>query len=455
MTIGLELRQKTKAGEFAGHAELKSAGGSQMLYVEVNSIGMYGEHPDSERQYVGSVGVIRDISKRIATQQAMNLAKEAADKANKAKSEFLSSMSHELRTPLNAILGFSQLLDDPENPLNGEQLSSVGHILDGGEHLLNLINEVFDLAKIEYGNISISIERIEPVQAVSQCILMANALAKKRGIKVTNNVSGNNIPWLYADMVLFKQVLINLLSNAVKYNRDGGQVTLDWLDAGEGMVRFIVSDNGLGIPKERHDELFVPFHRLGKEASEIEGTGTGLTIFRELVERMKGNIGFKSEPDQGSEFWIEFSISATQHENTLVTDNENNIDQIIGDNDTTFDKPKTLVYVEDNPANLQLMSRVVSNISNCRLLNASNAEDGLKLIEEKIPDLILMDINLPGMSGFDAMKILQEQNATRDIPVIAIAAAAMSESVTEGRTLGFAEYITKPFNVANVPKIII
>ncbi|MBT3767398.1 MAG: response regulator [Rhodospirillales bacterium] len=454
MTIGLELRLKTKSGEFAGHAELKALG-EQLLYVEVNSIGMYGENPNSDRQYVGSVGVIRDISERIATQQAMKLAKEAADTANKAKSEFLSSMSHELRTPLNAILGFSQLLDDPDNPLNGEQISSVGHILDGGEHLLNLINEVLDLAKIESGNISISIERIEPVKAVSQCILMANALAEKRNITVINNVLGDQIPWLYADLVRFKQVLINLLSNAVKYNENGGQVTLDWADTGEGMVRLTVTDNGYGIPEERHDELFRPFQRLGKEASDIEGTGIGLTISRELVERMKGHIGFKSQPDEGSEFWIEFPIASTQHDVTLVGDSKGDIEEVLEDGETTFKDTKILIYIEDNPANLQLMGRVVLNIPNCRLLSSSNAEDGLKLIDEKKPDLILMDINLPGMSGFDAMKILQGQDSTRNIPVIAITAAAMAESVAEGRALGFTEYLTKPFNVANVAKVII
>jgi len=449
MTIGLQIRLKTKSGTMGATVEVRAIG-EQLVNVEVNSLGMYGETSGIERQYIGTVGVIRDISDRIQAQEAMRMAKDSANAANRAKSEFLSSMSHELRTPLNAILGFGQLLDDPRNPLNEDQLSGLSHIMQGGEHLLDLINEVLDLAKIESGSVSISIEQIESVKAVSQCILMAETLAEKFDITVENKIKGAGIPWILADLTRFKQVLINLLSNAVKYNEPGGNVTLDWSDTEDGMVRFIVIDTGPGIPLDKQDLLFQPFQRLGKETSSIEGTGIGLNICRELMQQMNGRIGFTSEEGTGSRFWVDFPLSAAVDENAMIAQSIVSAAGQVEKIDLSFSSEKTVLYIEDNPANMQLMTRIFRDFPDCRLITAPDAETGLKLASSQKPDLILMDINLPGMNGLEALVILRETEATSGIPVVAVTAAAMDHDREAGMQAGFTEYLTKPFNI---PKI--
>lgn len=454
MTIGLQVRLKTKAGLPANHAEVKAIS-SQVVHVEVNAMGMYGDGGGAKRQYVGTVGVIRDISERVKAQESMHVAKVAADKANRAKSEFLSSMSHELRTPLNAILGFSQLLDDPSNALNEDQLTAVGHIMDGGEHLLRLINEVLDLSKIEAGSVAISIERMDPVKAVEQCVQMAAAQAEKAGIKLINKVVDGQVPWLFADLIRFKQVLINLMSNAIKYNEPHGTVTLDWMESNDGMVRFSVIDSGPGIPADKQDKLFVPFQRLGRETSTIEGTGIGLTISRELIYRMDGLIGFATEEGKGSTFWIELPMAANLDEETFVRERGDEISTALSEVGGEIREKKTVLYVEDNPANLQLMGRVVRDIPSCRLLTAPTGEIGLEMAREHVPDLILMDIHLPGISGIDVTKILLADEATRHIPIVAISAAAMSSDVEKGRKAGFQAYLTKPFNVGEMVTTIV
>jgi len=453
MTIGLQIRLKTKSGNLGATVEVRAIG-EQVINVEVNSLGMYGEAYGIERQYVGTVGVIRDISDRIQAQEAMRMAKDTANAANQAKSEFLSSMSHELRTPLNAILGFGQLLDDPRNPLNVDQLTGLQHIMQGGEHLLDLINEVLDLAKIESGNVSISIEQVETVKAVSQCILMAVTLADKFNITVENKVTGNEVPWIHADLTRFKQVLINLLSNAVKYNISGGKVTLDWALI-DGMVRFVVTDTGPGIPKAKQDLLFQPFQRLGKETSAIEGTGIGLNICRELMQQMKGSIGFSSEEGAGSRFWVDFPLSTAVNEDAVIAQSKNKVEELVKKMDVSFDTEKTVLYVEDNPANMQLMTRIFRDLPDCRLITASDAEAGLEMAIAQKPDLILMDINLPGMNGLQALAILLETKETHNIPVVAVTAAAMDHDREAGKQAGFTEYLTKPFNIPKIMRTVV
>lgn len=460
MTIGLQVRLKTRGGAPGGPVEIQAIG-NQVIYVEVNSLGMYGDEDgdtsvgSAARQYIGSVGVIRDISERVQAQNAMRMAKEAADVANQAKSEFLSSMSHELRTPLNAIMGFGQLLDDPSNPLNEEQMNGLGHILEAGEHLLGLISEILDLAKIEAGRFHISLEKVEPQSAIEQCLLMTATLAERFDIGVVNNVKGGTVPWVKTDLTRFKQVLINLLSNAIKYNNPGGAATVDWEDTGEGFLRIAVADNGPGIPLDKQGLLFQPFKRLGKEASAIEGTGIGLSISRELMTRMEGNIGFTSEEGKGSRFWIELPIAGSFDQESIIERSQEDISDLVGLTDNSFDTEKSVLYIEDNPANMQLMRRVFRRLPQCELLSAADAERGLAMIAEKRPDLVLMDLNLPGMSGLQALGHLRAQTTTRDLPVVAVTAAAMNVDRTEGLESGFVDYITKPFNVVDIVRTVL
>lgn len=457
MTVGLQVRLKTKAGTPGEPVEIQAIG-NQLVYVEVNSIGMHGEGKGAGRQYVGSVGVIRDISDRVHAQEAMRMARDAADAANMAKSEFLSSMSHELRTPLNAILGFGQLLDDPNNPLNEDQLSALGHIIDGGEHLLGLINGVLDLAKIEAGTLAISIETIDPASAIEQCILMAASLAEKTGISVVDDAQGSHPPKIMADLTRFKQVLINLLSNGIKYNRPDGKVTLSWSETDDGMVRFIVADTGPGIPKDKQRLLFQPFQRLGKEASTIEGTGIGLSICRELMHRMNGRIGFSSEDGKGSSFWADFPQSGVGDDLAHGVSGDQPLGVVaalLEEEGGVFSEEKTVLYIEDNPANVQLMSRIFRSLPAIRLVTAPDAETGLDLVRRHRPDLVLMDIHLPGMSGLDALEVLIGDEATRAIPVVAVTAAAMERDREAGLQAGFKEYLTKPFNIPTVVRTVV
>ncbi|MBF0266571.1 MAG: response regulator [Gammaproteobacteria bacterium] len=452
MTVGLEVRLKRKTGESAGEAEIKAIS-TQLVHVEVNSIGMYGDQSQNERRYVGTVGVIRDISDRIASKEALKSAKIAADSANKAKSEFLTSMSHELRTPLNAILGFSQLLHmPPQHTLNEEQISSLNYITDSGQHLLKLINEILDLAKIESGKTSFSIETVEPTRAIAQCLALTESLSKQNNLTIETNIEAN-VPNIRVDNTRFKQILINLLSNAVKYNKPGGEIELVCASTDDAMLRFSVIDTGFGISKENQKLLFQPFQRLGVDSTFIEGTGIGLTISRELVQHMNGRMGFRSNLDEGSCFWVDFPIAVGKFaSNSMIIDEDlqNSLGSITGE---PYEE-KTILYIEDNPANIHLVERIIKQIIKCRIIIATNAEDGLKEANKNHPDLILLDIHLPKMSGLEAVRILKNEPATKDIPVIAVTAAALPHDIENGLKAGFDEYLTKPFKVSDMIEMI-
>jgi len=395
----------------------------------------------------GTVGLRVDITD-------MKKAMENAEKANKAKSEFLASMSHELRTPMNAILGFTQFLQyNPKEPLSETQNSSVDLILRGGNHLLELIEQVLELSKIEAGHLSLNVDHTLARDVINQSLSLIQARADREGIKIIDRIDRDALPFLWTDSTRLMQVLLNLLSNAVKYNRENGTVTLTCQEIPDRMLRISVADTGSGIPLDKHDELFKPFERLGLEAGTIEGTGIGLTITRQIIELLGGHIDFESEEGKGSTFWIDVPISAKQDLDAVNVHIAASTGRMIKELDETGSQ-FTILYIEDNPTNMQLMEMMIGRIANTKLLTAYNAELGLDLAKSAHPDLILMDINLPGLNVIEAMKQLQDTTITKNIPVIAITTTAIPKNVQDELKAGFRDYITKPIDVPKFIRII-
>jgi PAS domain S-box-containing protein len=371
-------------------------------------------------------------------------AKEDAERASNAKSQFLSSMSHELRTPLNAILGFSQVLE-MDTRLSKDQLESISEIHYAGRHLLDLINEVLDLARIESGKTDLSLEGLDLRLVVMECLALAAPMATKYGVGLP--ASDPDAPPIYvrADRTRLRQIVLNLISNAVKYNRKGGTVGIECSTTPDGQIRLSVRDTGRGIANERFAELFEPFNRLGAESSDVEGTGIGLTIVKRLVEMMSGSIGVESEPGQGSTFWIDLPPDKPDpaKESQAGATNPGATTR-----HTPAGSQRTVLYIEDNKANLLLVESILARRPNYTLIGALLPEQGIELAHQRRPDLILLDINLPGMSGYDVLQKLGSSENTRDIPVIAVTADAMSRDVKRGKESGFKDYLKKPINVA-------
>ena len=404
---------------------------------------------DRDRKLQGVFACVRDVTERkrfeLALQEtnaALESAKSAAEKASIAKSTFLSGMSHELRSPLNAILGFAQLMESASAPPTADQKQSIAQILKAGWHLLNLVNEILDLAMVESGKMSLSPEPVGLAGVLSECRAMMDPQAHQRGI--TMIFPPLDVPYyVTADRTRVKQILINLLSNAIKYNRQRGTVELSCAAAGPDRVRISVRDTGAGLPPEKLLRLFQPFNRLGQEAGPEEGTGIGLVMSKRVVELMGGVIGVESSVGTGSVFWFELP-SAPAPQPAAPSAEPGNVARAEA---PAGERPRTLLYVEDNPANLTLVEQLIARRSDIRLLTAVNGALGVEAARAGRPDVILMDINLPGISGFDALKILREDPATAQIPVVALSANAMPRDVKKGLEAGFFHYLTKPIRV--------
>jgi len=311
-------------------------------------------------------------------------ATQNAEDANRAKSELLSSMSHELRTPLNAVLGFSQLLKmDPKDPLSDRQAGSVNHIEKGGHQLLKLINDVLDLAKIESGTVELFFENLEVSPLVEECFSLDETKAEELGIRLDNKCMPLGKKVVRADSTRLKQILLNLLSNAVKYNSIAGTVTLECLEADAGMLRISVTDTGEGIPPDKHQELYQPFSRLGQELTETKGTGIGLVVTKRLVNEISGNIGFKSEVEKGSAFWMELPIAVgevnKETDGTSAT-LSSAVNEVTG----------KVLYTEDNPANLVLMEMIIARAKGLKMITAHAVELGLDLAKSESPDIVIL-----------------------------------------------------------------
>ncbi len=406
---------------------------------------------DRDRKLEGVFAAARDVTERKRLDQALEeqnvelkRARAAAEKANLAKSDFLSSMSHELRSPLNAILGFAQLINSDSPPPTPAQTESIDQILHAGWYLLELINEILDLAQIESGRLALSQEPTSLTEVMFECRAMIEPQGQKRGIGMT--FPQFDLPcFVEADRTRLKQVLINLLSNAIKYNQANGTVVVD-VDRVKGAperVRVSVKDSGAGLPPDMLMQLFQPFNRLGQERSAEEGTGIGLVMSKRLVELMGGEIGVESTVGFGSVFWFELNAATAPR---LAVDRAGpaaNPQEAVPHGAPQ----RTLLYVEDNPANLKLIEQLIARRPDMHLLTARDGDLGIQLARGHQPEVILMDINLPGISGIEALKILREDPATAHIPIVALSANAMPRDIEKGLHAGFFRYLTKPIKV--------
>ena len=398
----------------------------------------------------GVASLVQDITKRVSMEESLIKAKTEAEKANEAKSEFLSKMSHELRTPLNAILGFGQLLEAEADDENNKQ--QLREILNAGDHLLELINEILDLSRIESGKLEVYQEEVDLGPVMDEVLSLIGPVASKESIDVVSDLSASKGVYVNADHTRLKQVLLNLLSNAIKYNRAQGRVTINMV-LKDKSIRINISDEGNGLSKTQQDMLFKPFSRLDKH-KDIQGTGIGLVISKSLIEMMNGEIGVISEEGAGTTFWIEIPLAVNVVPKKEKAASNTGEATDIRKNKQTATQNKTILYIEDNPANMKLVAHIVDNYTPHKLIGAANALQGISIAEEQQPDMILMDIDLPDINGYEAFEKLQQKESTNHIPVIAVSANAMLRDIEKGKAVGFKNYLTKPLNVQDFVKVV-
>jgi PAS domain S-box-containing protein len=389
--------------------------------------------------------VAHDITERARIEKALREAKAEADRANQAKSEFLSRMSHELRTPLNAILGFSQLIErhDPSDA----QRTRVHHILSAGRHLLNLINEVLDISRIEAGNLQLSLEPVCVADAVEEALILIMPLAEERSIDLSTSTPLDQSVYVMADRQRLKQVLLNLLTNAVKYTLPEGKVTLSADSAGAGIMRVVVTDTGAGISANKLARLFTPFDRLGAEQTAVEGTGLGLALCQRLMHAMNGSIGVNTTIGRGSTFWVELACaqSPLAYLPPVKRDRSDSRSNSV---------QRTILYVEDNLSNLTLVEQMLADQPEIKLITAMQGQLGLELAKQHSPDLILLDLHLPDLPGWEVLSRLQRNEATREIPVVVISADATARQIKRLKAAGARSYLTKPLDMQDFFRVI-
>jgi PAS domain S-box-containing protein len=421
------------SGEWRHHTK-----GGQIIDVQITS------HTFIFGGRNAALAVAQDITERKKAAEA-RLAREAAEQANRAKSEFLSRMSHELRTPLNSILGFSQLLQMGD--LTPKQSQNLDYVLRGGEHLLNLINEVLDIARIESGHSSISLEPVEVREVLQECLDLMQPMSAQQGLKIEVGNSLEHVGFVLADRQRLRQVLLNIMTNAVKYNRDGGTVSLSSEAIGE-RLRIQVSDTGPGIPQSNVAKLFTPFERLGAEQTGIEGTGLGLALSKSLVEAMHGTIGVESTVGKGSTFWVDLAVaeSPTEQMKKLLTG------PLYVSSDPI--KARTILYIEDNLSNLKLIEGILEQVQGIRLLTAMQGTLAIEMARHEQPDLILLDLHLPDMNGDIVLRRLKEDPRTSSIPVVMISADATPSQMERLRAAGAREYLTKPLSIKEFLRVL-
>jgi len=384
-----------------------------------------------------------DVTEVKRAEERVIQAKEQAENANKAKSEFLSSMSHELRTPLNAILGYTQLFEYDGN-LSGQQMGNVREIRKAGEHLLQLINDVLDLSKIESGKMTISLEPVLVSRVIAECFTLVQPQADARGIRLSTELGSYLQSYIVADHVRFKQALLNLLSNAVKYNNVGGEVEVS-LSAQLGqLLRIQVRDTGRGIPAQLQSQVFQPFNRLNAENSNIEGSGVGLVITKQLVEMMNGDLDFSSLDGVGTRFWIDLPLASEWNYEAL--EKKSNSEHYVPAK-LLVQRQCKILYVEDNPTNIRLLEQIFARYPQLELDVAEEAFLGIYKARSQVFDVIILDINLPGMDGYDVLQVIQNDPQTAKIPVVGLSANAMPYDIERGRSAGFYDYLTKPVEI--------
>jgi len=440
-----ECIARARAGIQVANHELTAIGSDgRLTAVSCNATPFH----DREGQLRGVIVAARDITERqhqdralSQTHRELQHAKVVAESANLAKSEFLSNMSHELRSPLNAILGFAQLIDTGEPAPTPAQKDSTSQIMQAGWYLLELINEILDLALIESGKLSLSPEPLALAEVLADCLAMVEPHATSNGIRVAIAPPPQAL-YVRADRTRAKQVFVNLMSNAIKYNRSEGEMVVSWAPHGASQVRVSVRDTGFGLTADKLAQLFESFNRLGREGGAEEGTGIGLVVSKRLVEMMGGEIGVSSTVGVGSTFWVDMNtcdagqVMTAAHPSAPAPTAEPNNPAL-----------RNVLCVEDNPANLALLQQLLARRGDVRLVTAKDGRSGIELARALQPAVILMDINLPGMSGITARRILAADATTAHIPVIAISANAMPRDIEKGMAAGFFQYLTKPIRI--------